>query len=148
MGTVITVKGRVDKCTFGLSQQFFYHFYNSCKVRPVHKIQFLQNLSAGNLLLQYRFIGNICHFFIPALDMIHFSFLPKIVFILHILYACLTLSLCLSHHRCNTKLIPMYLCKNFPIHFPHQISAYVQSQSVSLDTVAVAAPIKRVEKVR
>ena len=72
VGAVITVERRIDKCSVRLSEQFFDNLTDLVKIRTVDGVQALQDLTADFLFFHYGIIGNISHFFVSSLNIIHF----------------------------------------------------------------------------
>ena len=69
--SIVAVKRRINKSIVRLTQKLLYHLCNSVKIRPVHKIQFLKNSPAHNLLFKYAFVRNIGKLRISAFPHIH-----------------------------------------------------------------------------
>ena len=68
---VIAVKGRVDECSLRFSQQLPHDRRDLLKIRPVRKIEPLQDPPALLLLLHDGRVRNVSHFRIPSRNVVH-----------------------------------------------------------------------------
>ena len=71
VGSVITVKGRIDEGILRFPEELPDDFRYAVKIRAVHEIELLQDLPAAGLFFHYTVVGDISEFSVPPFNLIH-----------------------------------------------------------------------------